>query len=165
MLEKPKARVIIADDNTVWCNSLKKYLEQNTDIEVVGITNDGEQQIAMIKTLKPDIVITDLKRENGISGIEVIKKCNEQNVGKVKFLVETGSYYKDQMDLLKSMGIKHILYKPFVLDNIMEKIIEIQNEEIKNLVSINNELSEKRKSILDIIRTKLKQLRISIRKD
>lgn len=164
MSEKTKARIIIADDNTVWCDLLKKYLEKNSDVEIIGMTSDGEEQIAMIKTLKPDIVVTDLKREKGLSGIEVIRRCNEEKMGKVKFLVETGCYYEDQMDMLKDIGIKHILHKPFVLDNIIEKIEEIQNEEIRDLIAINNELCENKKSILDIIKAKILELRISTRK-
>lgn len=164
MSEKTKTRIIIADDNTAWCDLLKKYLEKNSDVEIIGMTSDGEEQIAMIKTLKPDIVVTDLKREKGLSGIEVIKRCNEGNMEKVKFLVETGCYYEDQMDMLKNMGINHVLYKPFVLDNIIEKIEEIQNEEIRDLITINNELSENKKSIFDIIKSKIMELRISTRK-
>lgn len=159
-----KTKIIIADDNTAWCDLLKKFLEKNSDVEIIGITSDGEEQIAMIKTLKPNIVVTDLKRKKGLSGIEVIKRCNKENIGNVKFLVETGCYYEEQMDMLKDIGIKHILRKPFVLDNIIEKIEEIQNEEIKDLITIKNEIQENKRSILDFIKAKILELKISTRK-
>ena len=165
MTENTKISIIIADDNTTWCNLLKKYLEQR-DYEIVGTTSDGEEQLEMIKTLRPDLVITDLKRDKGISGIEVIKRYNEQNTVKTKFLVETGCYYKDQMDVLEDMGIKHILFKPFVLDRIVEEIEEIKNEDEKNLVTINNNcIIENKKSILELIKIKLMNVRINSRKD
>lgn len=164
MTENTKISIIIADDNTTWCNLLKKYLEQR-DYEIVGTTTDGEEQLEMIKTLRPDLVITDLKRDKGISGIEVIKRYNEQNTVKTKFLVETGCYYKDQMDLLEDMGINHILFKPFVLDRIVETIEEIRKED-KNLVTItNNCIIENKKSILELIKIKLMNVRINSRKD
>lgn len=165
MANKTKTSIIIADDNTTWCNLLKKYLEQR-EYEIVGTTSDGEEQLEMIKTLRPDIVITDLKRDKGISGIEVIKKYSKQNAVKTKFLVETGSYYKDQMDVLEDMGIKHILFKPFVLDSIVEKIEEIKNEDEKNLITINdNCIIENKKSILQLIKIKLMNVKINSRKD
>lgn len=164
MTENTKTSIIIADDNTTWCNLLKKYLEQR-DYEIVGTTSDGEEQLEMIKTLRPNLVITDLKRDKGISGIEVIKRYNEQNIVKTKFLVETGCYYKDQMDVLEDMGIKHILFKPFVLDRIVEEIEEIKNEDEKNLVTINNCIIENKKSILELIKIKLMNIRINSRKD
>ena len=164
MTENTKISIIIADDNTTWCNLLKKYLEQR-DYEIVGTTTDGEEQLEMIKTLRPDLVITDLKRDKGISGIEVIKRYNEQNTVKTKFLVETGCYYKDQMDLLEDMGINHILFKPFVLDRIVETIEEIRKED-KNLVTItNNCIIENKKSILELIKIKLMNVRINSRKE
>lgn len=164
MTEKTKTSIIIADDNTTWCNLLKKYLEQR-DYEIIGTTSDGEEQLEMIKTLRPDLVITDLKRDKGISGIEVIKRYNEQNAVKTKFLVETGSYYKDEMDLLENMGIKHILFKPFVLDNIVETIEKIKNEEDKTLISIDdNCIIENKKSILELVKIKLTNVRINTRK-
>lgn len=125
MLEKMKTRIVIADDNSAWCNILKKYLQQNTEFEVVGTTEDGEEQISMIKNLKPDIVITDIKRESGISGIEVIKRCNELNLGQTKFLVETASCSIDERMLLNNLGIKNILLKPFSLNEIIKKLEEV----------------------------------------
>ena len=125
MLEKMKKRIVIADDNSAWCNILKKYLKQNTEFEVVGTTEDGEEQISMIKNLKPDIVITDIKRESGISGIEVIKRCNELNLEQTKFLVETASCSIDERMLLNNLGIKNILLKPFSLNEIIKKLEEV----------------------------------------
>ena len=69
------------------------------------------------------------------------------------------------MDVLEDMGIKHILFKPFVLDRIVEKIEEIKNEDEKNLVTINNCIIENKKSILELIKIKLMNIRINSRKD
>ena len=75
MMEEMKIRIIIADDNKAWTDLLQKYLKNFKELEIVGITNDGIEQLDMIKELKPDVVVTDLKRDKGISGIEVIKRC------------------------------------------------------------------------------------------
>ena len=122
MNEDNKITIIIADDNTEWSKAMQKYLQQFKEFEILGITFDGEEQIQMIKTLQPDIVITDLKRKKGISGLDVIQKCQEMQLTKTKFIVETGAYYKEQINVLISMGIKYILFKPYTLDDLENKI-------------------------------------------
>ena len=59
--------------------------------------------------------VGNLKRNKGISGIEVIKTYHGPNIVKTKFRVETGSYYNNQMNLLKNMVINHVLFKSFAL--------------------------------------------------
>lgn len=119
-----RLRILIADDNVVLCEIIKQYLERNMDIDILGTVYDGEEEIKLIKSLKPDIVITDLQRKRGISGIDVIRKCyNEFEMKKIKFIVETASYSKEELNILIDLGIEHLLIKPFPLSQLMNKII------------------------------------------
>ena len=52
-MEEMKIRIIIADDNKAWTDLLQKYLKNFKELEIVGITNDGIEQLDMIKELKP----------------------------------------------------------------------------------------------------------------
>lgn len=115
MNEQDRIRMIIADDNFYWCETMRKYLQQFKEIEILGTTSDGEEQIEMITKLNPDIVITDLKRKTEISGLEVLKRCQEMQLTKTKFIVETAAYYNEQTKLLINMGIKHILFNHILL--------------------------------------------------
>ncbi len=164
MNEDNKITIIIADDNTEWSKAMQKYLQQFKEFEILGITFDGEEQIQMIKTLQPDIVITDLKRKKGISGLDVIQKCQEMQLTKTKFIVETGAYYKEQINVLISMGIKYILFKPYTLDDLENKINAIKNEDVRDLTIVNNTICKNKISIIEIIRKKLMNLRITRRK-
>lgn len=119
-----KLRILIADDNVALCEIIKQYLEKNKDIDILGTVYDGEEEIKLIKSLKPDIVITDLQRKIGISGIDVIKKCyNEFELNETKFIVETASYSKEELYTLIDLGIENLLIKPFSLTQLMNKII------------------------------------------
>ncbi len=149
-------KVIIADDNKDWCTLVYNYLQSYDKITILGVTSDGEEQIEMIKSLEPDIVITDLKRKKGISGIEVIKRCKALNLTEAKFLITTaGCYYQEQMDNLRDMGITHFLIKPFGLEKIIEELQAIQDERVYSLITLKNNIDKKRKSIFDIILAKL----------
>ena len=48
-----KKRIIIADNSEEFCDQLVHSLKKHDMLEIVGIANDGEQAVRMIKQLKP----------------------------------------------------------------------------------------------------------------
>lgn len=156
-MNSTKIRVLIADDNQGLSEQIKKYLLEHTDFELVGITSDSEEEIEMIRELKPNVVITDLKRNQGISGIEVIKRCYELGMTETKFLVETAGYYQDKFKELKELGVNHIILKPYDLPDIVDKIYEIENERVKSLIKLENQVFVN-KSIFQVIREKINKI-------
>lgn len=164
MDEENRIKIIIADDNLYWCETMQKYLQQFKEFEILGTTSDGEEQIEMIKILQPDIVITDLRRKKGISGLDVLKKCKEMKLSKTKFIVETAAYYQDQINVLRNIGIKHILFKPYTFEELINEIKSIQNENVKDLAIVKNSIDKEKRSIIDMIRQKLMSLKVNERK-
>jgi two-component system, NarL family, response regulator LiaR len=69
-------RVLICDDQMIVSEGLQLILETDPDIEVVGIAQDGAEAITKIPSLKPDVVLMDLKMPgmNGIQATQVIRK-------------------------------------------------------------------------------------------
>lgn len=54
-------RVLVADDQTMLRESFAVLLNAQTDIEVVGEAADGEQAIAMVAKVEPDVVLMDIR--------------------------------------------------------------------------------------------------------
>ncbi len=88
-----KIKVLIADDNIYFSNFLKEYLEKISFIEVLGVANTDAQEIILIEKLKPDIVITDIIRNDKLSGLDIIKTYKKEDKN-IKFLV-LSAYYND----------------------------------------------------------------------
>lgn len=65
-------RVIVVEDHTMVRKGLKIVLEEFEGIHVIGEAADGLRAIELIKQLKPDVVLMDLKMP-GMDGIQVIK--------------------------------------------------------------------------------------------
>lgn len=68
-------RVIIADDHDLYRDGLRLLFSKNNEIELVGEARDGEELIRFARTLKPDVIVTDLIMPK-ISGIEAIKELH-----------------------------------------------------------------------------------------
>lgn len=66
-------RVLVADDHHLVRTSIAHLLNAEEDISVVGEAADGEDAITQARTLRPDIVLMDI-RMPGIGGLEATRK-------------------------------------------------------------------------------------------
>lgn len=66
-------RVFIVDDHALVRTGMRMILSAETDIEVLGDVESGEEAIPQIRKLKPDVVLCDLHLP-GVSGLEVTER-------------------------------------------------------------------------------------------
>lgn len=127
---KEKIKVIIADDNIVFCNTMKVYLETYEEIEVLGTAYTDEEEIKMIQKLKPDIVITDLIRNHKYTGLEIIKYYVAQG-NSPQFLVISADNRNDILN--QQLQVGGYIIKP-ILDYsvIIKELLRIRLDIIKN---------------------------------
>ena len=73
-----KIKVIIADDHEIYRDGLFMLLSRDSDIEVIAEVNNGQSLLEMCSSLKPDIVLTDLRMPFK-DGIEAITELSSQS--------------------------------------------------------------------------------------
>ncbi|HZX77740.1 response regulator [Lysobacter sp.] len=66
-------RVFIVDDHALVRTGMRMILSAETDIEVVGDVETGEEAMPLIRRIKPDVVLCDLHLP-GLSGLEVTER-------------------------------------------------------------------------------------------
>ena len=66
-------RVFIVDDHALVRTGMRMILSAETDIEVLGDVESGEEAMPLIRKLKPDVVLCDLHLP-GVSGLEVTER-------------------------------------------------------------------------------------------
>lgn len=57
---KPRIRVLLVDDHPVVRRGIRAALAKQEQVEVVGEAADGAEGLALARTLRPDIVLTDI---------------------------------------------------------------------------------------------------------
>jgi len=94
-----KIKVIIADDIRILRQGLKVILEQDDEIEVVAIAENGRDAFEKCKVYEPDVVVMDMRMPDydGAYGINAIK---EQLVD-IKVLVLTT--FDDELTIEKAI--------------------------------------------------------------
>lgn len=73
-------RVFVVDDHALVRTGVRMILSGETDIEVVGEADSGEEALPLVRRLKPDIVLCDLHLP-GLSGLEVTERIVKGDFG------------------------------------------------------------------------------------
>jgi DNA-binding NarL/FixJ family response regulator len=78
--------IFIADDHPIFREGLKKIIERDTQLQVVGEAEDGEVAIAQLAELRPDVAVLDMDMP-GKDGFAVARAAQEKRLTvKVIFL-------------------------------------------------------------------------------
>jgi len=66
-------RVVVVEDHFVTREGLRRLLDEQPGIEVVGTAGDGDQARALVRELRPDVVVTDIRMppSDTMEGIEL----------------------------------------------------------------------------------------------
>ena len=70
-------RVVIADDQELFCQSLKIVLNVNPDMEVVDTVSDGGSAVESVAKYRPDVVLMDI-RMPVMDGVEATRTIKEK---------------------------------------------------------------------------------------
>ncbi len=62
--------VVIADDQEMVRTGLKQMIDADPDLRVIGVANDGNEAIDLVRRLEPDVCTLDI-RMPGLTGLEV----------------------------------------------------------------------------------------------
>ncbi len=68
-----KIRILLADDHSIMRVGLASLLSREKDMTVVGEAENGEEAVAKVRELKPDVVVMDLMMP-GLSGAEATRR-------------------------------------------------------------------------------------------
>ena len=80
MTETEKIRLLLVDDHTVVRQGLKMVLSLEPDLDVVGEAGNGQEAVAQVAKLNPQVVLMDLLMPvmDGVSAIRAIKKSDPE---------------------------------------------------------------------------------------
>ena len=113
-------RVLLADDHLVVRAGLRAMLDPVPDLEVVGEAGDGAEALSLAGSLRPDVVLMDL-RMPGTDGVTATARLREQHPG-VSVLVLTT--YDTDADILRAIeaGATGYLLKDATRDELLGAI-------------------------------------------
>lgn len=104
-------KVIVADDEEKICQLIVKLVDWTAlGMEVAAVASNGIEAMEKILSLKPDVVITDI-RMPGYDGLELIKRVKEEGLG-TEFVIISGYRHFEYAQNAIRFGVSDYLLKP-----------------------------------------------------
>jgi DNA-binding NarL/FixJ family response regulator len=119
----PVVRVLIADDQTLFRVGLARLLEEDTRVDIVGQAGDGAEAVKLAGSLKPDVVLMDLKMPN-VDGIEATRQISASHPGIKVLLLTTFEADNHVIQALKAGASGYIL-KDSKPDSIVTSLLAV----------------------------------------
>lgn len=101
-------RVVLVEDEPHARNKLKKLIEGESDLELVGECADGPEALRTIAALQPDLVFLDIEIP-GFSGVELVKSLER---GYLPQIVVTTAYSEHAVWAFDTNAVDYLL-KPY----------------------------------------------------
>ena len=111
---------LIVDDDFMSASVHRSYTERLQGFTVVGEAHTGEEALALIRRLQPQLMLLDIYLPD-MSGLEVIRRVRTEGLP-VDVIAVTAA--KDVETLRGAMqgGVLHYLVKPFLFDTFRERL-------------------------------------------
>lgn len=137
-----KIKIIIADDHPIFRNGLKQIIEEDENIEIIGIADNGEKALSIIEELNPEIALLDIDMPK-MTGLQVLKELKKLKSGsKVIFLTVFSS--EDIFDEAMELGVNGFVLKDCAVNDIVECINKVAGDNYYISPSISNLLMNRR---------------------
>src|SRR6267143_6472673 len=90
-------RIVIADDHPIFRDGLRRLLESEADLKVIGEASDGAEAVKLARQLKPDILLLDLAmpRHPGLEALRDLSAAGSSNP--VRVILLTAAAEKGQI--------------------------------------------------------------------
>src|SRR5499427_2947415 len=134
-------RIVIADDHPIFRDGLRRLLEAEADMKVIGEASDGAEAVKMARALKPDILLLDLAMPKH-PGLEALRDLSmPANATPVRVILLTAAAEKSQIVEALQLGARGVVLKDSATQLLLKSIHTVMTgeywvgrESVSNLV-------------------------------
>ncbi len=132
-------RIVVVEDEIRIREGISRLLKKlNEEYEIVGAAENGQEGLALIRELKPDVVITDI-RMPVMDGLEMLDRLYQENAGTKAIVLSAYSEFEYARKAMQS-GVTEYLLKPIsfgefsrALTNIRHQLEKEQDEHLEGV--------------------------------
>ena len=153
-------RIVIADDHPIFRDGLRRLLESEQDMKVVGEACDGFEAVKLATDIKPDILLLDLAMPHH-TGLEAFRDLSTRagGAGPVRIILLTAAVEKKQVVEALQLGARGVVLKDSATQLLLKAIHAVMGGEywvgrdsvsnlvqyLRNLMQSTNEETKQKK--------------------
>jgi len=134
-------RILLADDHPIFRDGLRRLLEAEPDLKVIGEACDGAEAVKMARQLKPDVLLLDLAMPR-MPGLEALREMSSGPVSNsVRVILLTAAAEKKQIVEALQLGARGVVLKDSATQLLLKSIHTVMageywvgRESVSNLV-------------------------------
>jgi DNA-binding NarL/FixJ family response regulator len=133
-------RIVIADDHPIFRDGLRRLLEAEPGLKVIGEASDGSDAVRLARQLKPDIMLLDLAMPRQ-PGLEALRDLSTGGANGVKVILLTAAAEKHQIVEALQLGARGVVLKDSATQLLLKSIHTVMageywvgREAVSNLV-------------------------------
>ncbi|MFC1925265.1 response regulator [Chloroflexota bacterium] len=116
-------KVVLVDDHELARQGVRKLLNSDTSIKIIGEAADYSKAVYLIDQLEPDVVLLDIRLEKG-NGIDVAKFIRA-NMPQIKILVLTAYNDEQYVRAMARIGVRGYLIKTVSAEQLIRAIRDV----------------------------------------
>lgn len=137
MSDPQPTRVVIAEDEAIIRLDLKELLQED-GYDVVGETGRGDEAVELVRDLRPDLVILDIKMP-GLDGLSAAREIAGDRLAAV--LMVTAFSQRELVEQARDAGALAYLVKPFQKSDLIPAI-EVALGRFAELTSLERDVED-----------------------
>jgi two-component system, NarL family, nitrate/nitrite response regulator NarL len=134
-------RILIADDHPIFRDGLRRLLEAEEGLEVLGEASDGAEAVKLARQMKPDILLLDLAMPKH-PGLEALRDLSTApGASPVRVILLTAAAEKSQIVEALQLGARGVVLKDSATQLLLKAIHTVMSgeywvgrESVSNLV-------------------------------
>jgi DNA-binding NarL/FixJ family response regulator len=133
-------RIVIADDHPIFRDGLRRLLESEPDLKVVGEACDGAEAVKLARQFRPEILLLDLAMPRH-PGLEALREMSSGSPDGVRVILLTAAAEKNQIVEALQLGARGVVLKDSATQLLLKAIHTVMSgeywvgrESVSNLV-------------------------------
>ncbi|MDO9321177.1 MAG: two-component system response regulator NarL [Pseudomonas sp.] len=124
----PRFRLMLVDDHPMMRRGIRQLLELEDDFLIVGEANNGEEALALLESLQPQLILLDNNMPL-LNGIETLKRLRQIGYSGKVLLFTVSDAEKDVRDALR-FGADGYLLKDMEPEKLIQQVREALHGEL-----------------------------------